>query len=190
MKNILTLLVTVVALFLMSCGNDGSTTTATVTANTTTTKPASNQIQSTTPKDKVSITAKNVSVKSGAEVCVNVQVANFNEILSMQYATTWDAKALKFKGPRNISLEALANSNFGKNDIANGLLRVSWYHPNLKDISLMNGSTIYQLCFDAIGKSGTTTEVRFGDKRMITEIVNKRNQFFKLDSKPTVVTIE
>ena len=190
MKNILTILVTVVALFLMSCGNDGSTT-ATATASTTTTKPSANkQPSSTVVKEKVSITAKNVSVKSGAEVCVNVQVANFNEILSMQYATTWDAKALKFKGPKNISLEALTNNNFGKKEVGEGLLRLSWYHPNLKEISLMDNSTIYQLCFDAIGKSGTTTEVRFGDKRMISEIVNIRNQFFKLDSKPTVVTIE
>ena len=187
-------MVTVVALFLMSCGNDGTSTTATATANTTSTnpitKPTSNPSQPTIAKDKVRVSAKNVSVKSGAEVCINVQVANFNEILSMQYATTWDTKALKFKGPRNMTLEALANANFGKNDVGNGLLRLSWYHPNLKDISLMNGSTIYQLCFDAIGESGTTTEVRFGDKRMISEIVNKRNQFFKLDSQPTVVTIE
>jgi len=135
------MLVTVVALFLMSCGNEGTTTNATATANTTSTNPTakstSNSAQTTVAKDKVSVTAKNVSAKSGTEVCIDVQD-----------------------------------------------------HPNLKDISLMNGSTIYQLCFDAIGKSGTTTEVRFGDKRMISEIVNKRNQFFKLDSKPTVVTIE
>jgi len=195
MKNILTILVTVVALFLMSCGNDGTSTTASAAANTTATKPKTTTPKANTPKTpttkgKVGIKAKNVSVKSGAEVCVTVQVSNFNEILSMQYGTSWDPKALKFKTPKNISLEALTNNNFGKTDIANGLLRVSWYHPNLKDVSLMDNSTIYQLCFDAIGKSGTSTEVRFGDKRMITEIVNKRNQFFKLDSKPAIVTIE
>lgn len=194
MKNKLTMLVTVVALFLMSCGNEGTTTNATATANTTSTKPAtkptSNSAQTTVAKDKVRVTAKNVTAKSGSEVCINVQVSNFNEIISMQYATTWDTKALKFKGPRNMSLEALGNDNFGKKEIGEGLLRLSWYHPNLKDVSLMNGSTIYQLCFDAIGKSGTTTEVRFGDRRMISEIVNKRNQFFKLDSQPTIVTIE
>ena len=187
MKNILTMLVIAVALFLTSCEGDGTSTTAKATGNAT---PTTKSSPTTTSSDKVSVTAKNVSVKSGAEVCINVQVANFNEILSMQYATTWDTKALKFKEPRNMSLESLGNANFGKKDIGNGLLRLSWYHPNLKDISLMNGSTIYQLCFDAVGKSGTTTEVRFGDKRMISEIVNKRNKFFKLDSKPTIVTIE
>lgn len=184
------MLVTVVALFLMSCENNGTSTTATAAANTTSTTPTSKSTQPAVAKDKVRVSAKNVTAKSGTEVCIDVQVSNFDEILSMQYATTWDTKALKFKGPRNMSLEALTNNNFGKKDTGNGLLRLSWYHPNLKDISLMNGSTIYQLCFDAIGQSGTTTEVRFGDKRMISEIVNKRNQFFKLDSQPTVVTIE
>ena len=194
MKNILTILATVVALFLMSCGNDGASTTATAAANTTTTKPVATpkatNSKTPTTAGKVGIKAKNVSVKSGAEVCINVQVYNFLEILSMQFATKWDPKALKFKAPKNISLEALSKNNFGRTDVANGLLRVSWYHPNLKDISLMDNSTIYQLCFDAIGKSGTSTEIKFGDKGMITEIVNKRNQFFQLDSQPTVVTIE
>lgn len=189
MKNILTVLLAVV-LVLMSCGNDGTPTATAATTNNTTTKPKTSASQPTVTNNKVRVTAKNVTVKSGAEACLNVQVSNFNEIISMQYASAWDTNALKFKATRNMNLEALGNDNFGKKELGNGLLRLSWYHPNLKDISLMDGTTMYQLCFDAVGKSGTTTEVRFGDKRMISEIVNKRNQFFKLDSQPTVVTIE
>ena len=87
----------VLALVLMSCGNDGKPT-ATADVNNTSTKPKTITNQPTVTNDKVSITAKDASVKSGSEVCINVQVANFNEIISMQYATVWDTKALRFKG--------------------------------------------------------------------------------------------
>jgi len=149
-------------LVMIACG-DSKTASSTVKANVTASTPA--------PIEKpVIISGKDVTVKSGAEFCVNIEVANFVDVVSMQYSTNWDVKALEYQRVQNFNLNFLAKDNFGR---AKGEER-----------------TFYQTCFKAIGKSGTTTEIDFANEPMIAEIGNSKMKPMKTDLQSVKVTIE
>jgi len=169
-------------LVMIACG-DSKTASSTVKANVTASTPA--------PIEKpVIISGKDVTVKSGAEFCVNIEVANFVDVVSMQYSTNWDVKALEYQRVQNFNLNFLAKDNFGRAKGEERTLRFSWHAKDIKGISLFDGATIYQTCFKAIGKSGTTTEIDFANEPMIAEIGNSKMKPMKTDLQSVKVTIE
>jgi len=133
---------------------------------------------------------KDVITKSGGNFCIDVQVTNFVDVISMQYSTNWDPKILEYKGVQNFVLKDLTKQNFGRGKGEESTLRLSWYVQDLKGITLFDAATIYQICFQAIGKSGTSTEVDFANKPMVGEIANSKMQKIQTDLQSVKVTIE
>lgn len=188
-------------LIFVACGNSKTTSKTHSTPNqanvatqaSTNTSKTPVEKESSIPKsiaNEVIVYGKEVTTKSGGDFCIDVQVVNFVDVISMQYSTNWDTKAIQYKGVQNFVLKDLTKDNFGRANGEESTLRLSWYAQDLKGASLFDGATIYQACFKAIGKSGTTTEIDFADKPMISEIANSKMQTMKTDLKSVKVIIE
>ncbi len=181
---------------LVACGGDSSTAKSTEAKVATTKSSASQtttpQAESTSSK-KVKISGKDLTVKSGEEFCVDVQVSNFLDVISMQYSTNFDSKVLEYVEVKNPSLKDLSikpGVNFARAPGEENTLRLSWFAQDLQGISLYNGSAIYQICFKAKGKSGTVTEVDFAENPLPGEIGNSKYQPMPAEFGAVKITIE
>lgn len=183
-----------------SCGgdktvrNEGSTNQASVAATTQKTSTPSAIVNPKTSNanssGKVVVSGKDVTTASGGDFCIDVQVSNFVDIIAMQYSTNWDSKALQYKGVQNFALKDLSKQSFGQGKGETDALRVSWFPNDLKGVTLYDGSTIYQVCFKALGASGTNTEVKFTSKPIVAEIANSKYQKMQLELKTVQVKID
>jgi len=113
--------------------------------------------------DPVILNVSDITImdENAQNVCVDISVENFNDILSMQFVITWDATILSNAVPTNFELEGLNGSNFNiDGDCAN----FSW---NVNSgIDLADGTEIFSMCFDYIGDCETSS---------IVDIVSKGN---------------
>ena len=156
---------------LLACGGESPTTNKTAAKVAGTTTPSSKTTSS--PTKKVIISGKDMTVKSGEEFCVDVQVTNFLDVVSMQYSTNFDNNILEYLEVKNPSLKDLSAKlgvNFARAQNEANTLRFTWFVQDLQGISLYDGSTIYQVCFKATGKSGTETKVDFAETPMAGEV--------------------
>ncbi|MFK7771569.1 MAG: cohesin domain-containing protein [Saprospiraceae bacterium] len=182
----------------MACGSKASSSnkadTKVAAVNPATPKTTTPASKPASASKKVTISGKDMTVKSGEEFCVDVQVSNFIDVISMQYSTNFDSKVLEFTEVKNPSLKDLSSKlngvNFARAKGEDNTLRFSWFVQDLKGISLYDGSTIYQVCFKANGKSGTVTEVDFADKPMTGEIGNSKYQPMPAEFGAAKITIE
>jgi len=180
----------------MACGGETSTTNQAkakvVATNSSATKTTTSPSKSNASK-KVIISGKDMTVKSGEEFCVDVQVTNFLDVISMQYSTNFDSKVLEYVEVKNPSLKDLSikpSVNFAQAPNEKNTIRLSWFAQDLQGVSLYDGSTIYQVCFKALGKSGIVTEVDFAEKPMEGEIGNSKYQPMPAEFGAAKITIE
>ncbi len=137
----------------------------------------------------LTLTASNKTAQTGKEVCIDVAVKDFQKILSMQYSMKWSPKQLKFKEIKGLNLSGLSESNFGNHVTEKGLLTFAWYDPNIRGISIPDGTTIYQVCFDVVGKSGDKAYFQFTNHPTIIEISNAQGNFLDLNGSTGLIKI-
>ena len=118
---------------------------------------------------------------TGAETCLSVTVARFNQIVSMQYTMKWDPQILRFKEVKNFGLPGLRTTNFGTRAADKGILAYSWFDANVKGITVPDGTKLYEVCFDVVGKAGSSSSLEFADKPVLIEISNSASQFLGID---------
>lgn len=137
----------------------------------------------------LTLAASNKTAQSGKQVCIDVTVKDFQKILSMQYSMKWSPKQLKFKEVRGINLAGLSESNFGNHITDKGLLTFAWYDPNIRGISIPDGTTIYQVCFDVVGAAGAKAYFQFTNHPTIIEISNAQGNFLDLNGSTGLIKI-
>lgn len=115
------------------------------------------------PCSGMEIMAESNVVRPGEEVCVDVLVNNFTDILSMQFTIEFDTTVLRFERAEltNPPLPSLNTSaNFGRPSI--NVVTFSWDNTGqLMGVTLPDGSAIFRLCFTAIGQLGDESPIRF-----------------------------
>lgn len=182
---------------LSSCGgnsSDSANEQEIPTANTTASNPASaDGTKSESPlgsrpayvppkavQNPLTLGVANQTVKSGSPVCLNVQVSDFNQLLSMQYSVRWDPAMLDFKSVQNFQLGGLGPEDFGAHRAEEGILTSVWIDENLQGVTIPDGATIYQICFQVTGSAGQSTEVSFSDGPTPFEVVNLKEEVVEL----------
>ena len=188
----ISILIICLAFSFFSCGNDATNTTnpKKPIANTT---PKTNELGKPSPTSKkknVSIYAKNAAGKVGEVICTNIEVQNFNEILSMQYTMSWDASILEFVEAKDYGLKGMTKASFGAPNKAKDKMGISWFDQDLKGLSKGDGEVLYQLCFKAIGAAGSETSIKFGGDPIIVEIVDGKNNFYNLNTRVNTIKIQ
>jgi gliding motility-associated-like protein len=97
------------------------------------------------------------SVVQGLQVCTNVSVDNFIDLIGLQFTINYDPAALSFSSVGGFNLSGLAGSNFGTpvNGTANGVITMSWVDNSFAGITVTDGTEIFEVCFTAIGSGNT-----------------------------------
>lgn len=129
----------------------------------------------------LTLMADHQTARNGETVCVNISVADFRDLLSMQYSLVWDEEVLAFEGVRNFNLPHLSNNNFGLARTSEGILTFVWIDNALQGVSLSDGAVIYQLCFRVKGKMGSGSEIKFSPEPTPFEVVNKQERVIGLN---------
>lgn len=145
------------------------------------------------PENKSQVLTLNLedqTVKPGETVCANVQVRNFRNIMSMQYTTRWDPAVLRFTKVQGFSLKDLSATNFGTTRAEEGQIAISWFDQDLKSITLPDDNTIYQICFEAIGASGSSSSLQFTGDPVIIEISNLAGEIIGFSSRKARINIQ
>ncbi|MEL6660018.1 MAG: cohesin domain-containing protein, partial [Bacteroidota bacterium] len=105
--------------------------------------------------DPVTLTLADVNTMQGSNVCLPLTVTNFTDINSMSFTVNYNSSILGFTGSQNFNASL---PGWGAANITNpspGTLTVTW--SNASGITLPNGTSIVELCFDVNGM--TTSDV-------------------------------
>ncbi len=178
----------ILTLCLFSCNGDGGN--AATKATTPVVAKEKNKPIPSKDKRKVMVTGKSATVKAGEVVCVDVVAYNFTDVLSMQYGMNWDKDVLEYQSVKSFGLPGLGANNFGNTNAASGKLAISWFDNNLKSISVEDGKLIYQVCFKAIGKSGTQSKFVISSDPIVIEFSGKGDQMLNLDTQMAYVKVQ
>jgi gliding motility-associated-like protein len=115
--------------------------------------------------------ASDETAAQGATVCVDVSVQNFTDIVSMQYSINYDPAVLEFDEATGITLPGLTASNIA--NPTSGNITLSWLaNDPVAGETVPNGTVIFQLCFTAIGNSGTSSNITFSGNPVPIEVTN------------------
>lgn len=93
------------------------------------------------------------SVQQGQQVCVDVSVANFTDILGVEAVFNYDPTKLQYTGVQNLNLTGLTQSGFGEPGVgANpaGQLKLSWFDQTVSGVTVSDATVIFQICFTAL----------------------------------------
>ena len=126
---------------------------------------------------------------TGERVCVDVVATSFTNVMSMQYTIEWDPSLLQFAALGKFQLKDLTTNNFGAHMATQGKLTFSWFDQALQSVSVPDGTSIYQLCFEAIGAAGSSTQIVFSEMPVPFEISNKVGDIIRFDHQPATIRI-
>ena len=99
----------------------------------------------------ITLTTPDLEVDPGNTICVPVQVQNFNEITDMTFSIIWEAGVLNFQGFQNFNLPGLSAANFDVSFANGGVACLSWSDVSGLGETLPDGSTLFEMCFEAVG---------------------------------------
>lgn len=120
---------------------------------------------------KLKLIAHDTASPQGETVCVNVSVQSFKDIYTMQYSINWNPTVLQYE---QIQFSGVLSSDatLGTNQTNQGILNFSWIGDS-EGTTIVDGNSIYEICFTAIGQNGTNTIVELTANPMPIEIVQK-----------------
>ena len=107
------------------------------------------------------------------QVCLDVSVANFNDILTYQYSINWDASVLGQASVQGFNMPSLSAANF--NTATPGIVRVGWDDAFITGVSLPDNQVIYQICFDNIDTAIENLPITFSGIPTSIEVVDDQN---------------
>ncbi|MCG8328345.1 MAG: cohesin domain-containing protein [Chitinophagales bacterium] len=107
--------------------------------------------------DGISLFVGDAEVSAEESFCVDVTVANFEDIVSLQFSMNWDADSIHFDSlVLGNALPMFNNSNFNLNNTSNGYLVMSWFQLSIQPVTLPDDAVLFSLCFTAAANGGTT----------------------------------
>lgn len=93
--------------------------------------------------------------KPGDEICTNVTVGNFKDVILLQFSVLWEPRDFEFTGVKNINTSALPGANLGTHfnllGAAGGAL--SFDYTSANPLTVTDGTSIFQVCYKIIGQS-------------------------------------
>ncbi len=135
----------------------------------------------------LSLTVTNETVNRGQTTCVDITAIGFTDIQGMGFALEWDATVVTYVEQRNFNLPNLGNSSFSIS--GNDRLRVLW--TPVAEQSVPDGTSLFQVCFQAVDTCGsaTSTSVSFIADNTPIEIIGPNNQVLDPQLNSGTITI-
>ncbi len=124
--------------------------------------------------DSVSFAVSDIIGNCGEQVCVNVTTANFQDILSFQFSLNWDASIVQLTSFGQFGITDLTTGNFQQT--TPGEIGVSWFHNSTIGVSVPDGTSLFQLCFEAHEVNNATSNLVFSNSPSPIEMVNNNGE--------------
>ncbi len=105
----------------------------------------------------------------GDVVCVQVDVSDFDSVLSFQYTINWDPTVLQYQSVNDLG--ALNDLNFGP-AAPTDALTANWFDPTFVGTGLPDGTGIFEICFTIIGVAGTSSPITFDGSLTQVEVLS------------------
>lgn len=118
----------------------------------------------------LTFSAEDLTAPAGTNVCVAVTADNFNNIVSMQYSINFNPAILTYTGVQAFGLPGLNGGSFGTTGASAGNLSFSWDDPSTFGVSVPNGTTLFEICFNVIGTNGQSSNVGFSGSPTFVDI--------------------
>lgn len=119
----------------------------------------------------VVLVAGTATANPGEQVCVDVDVQQFEDVENLQFSIVWETSVLDYTGVTDFGLPGLTAANFDATFINFGALCVSWTPPGGVGETLPDGSTIFSLCFNAIGDPFQCSDIAFTEFPCLIDVV-------------------
>ncbi|MEY2904020.1 MAG: hypothetical protein RJA52_36, partial [Bacteroidota bacterium] len=110
----------------------------------------------------IDLPQKNVAENSS--FCVPIQVRNFTDILSLQFALQWDSLILQYDRINISDPSILPGLNSSGFNIFENSVNFSWDVGTMPEISIPDSSPIFEICFTAIGNLENCTPIEIIEK--------------------------
>ena len=107
-----------------------------------------------------------ITAMPGDQICVDVKVNNFDNIVLFFFVINFNSTVLRFDSA-NPTISGLQGFNSG--DITPprttdpDIIRILWSHPNLSASNLPDGAILLNLCFTVIGTPGLDGQILFNN---------------------------
>lgn len=112
------------------------------------------------PVNNLILTAEKDTAAIGSQVCIDVTATNFNDLLSVQFALSYNATQLTYQslqlGSNPLNLNA---SNFNP---SSGLVKFIWDDASLQGITLPANTVLFTVCFTVVGPANTSSAITLG----------------------------
>lgn len=110
-------------------------------------------------------------VNPGDQVCLDLDLVDFTDILSVQFSIQWDPGVIDFQNVTglNPSITGLDMGDFDLSQVDNGILTFNWSNGQpcntaTSGVTLPDGADFFKLCFTATGVYGNHTFVQIVDQ--------------------------
>jgi gliding motility-associated-like protein len=122
-----------------------------------------------TSQEAIKLYYKDTFAAENSQLCVPILVDGFNCMESFQFAIKFDTTLLKFKGINDPKIMHFGNANV---NLVGDKLNLIWDNSTSLRQTLSNGSYMFLVCFDIIGKCTTTTKLSFLPQQSALEFRN------------------
>jgi gliding motility-associated-like protein len=119
----------------------------------------------------VELIVESADVDEGEEFCLEVSIVNFQGMLALTGAITWNPNVIELISATNLALpqQLILNTAFSQN----GWLTLLWFDEDNGDTggqSLPDSTAIIELCFRAVGNPGQSSPVTLTE-RLTTDLI-------------------
>lgn len=126
-------------------------------------------------------------VPANDNVCLDITVADFTDIVSFQYSMHFDTSVMSYDTIQIISLPPSLNYSIAYANV--GTLTFAWLDQTFSGISLADGTVIYQVCFQTTGTAGQSSTVTFNGSPTPVEVLNSSFSPVPVNFVPGIVAI-
>jgi hypothetical protein len=97
---------------------------------------------------------ENEEASLGEQVCINLRVKNFIEIVGAQFSIQYDPNAMSFVSVGNFGLAGLNENVMGLPGVEtdHGILTAAWTDPTFSGTTLVDNSILFEICFEVINE--------------------------------------
>ncbi|HMQ49130.1 MAG TPA: cohesin domain-containing protein [Saprospiraceae bacterium] len=134
-------------------------------------------------QDPVIVDINNANVQQGQQVCVDVDVTDFENIKNLSFTINYDAAKLQFNSVGGFNLSGLDAGDFGTGTA--GRITLNW--SNATGVTLNDGTVIFEICFTATGTGSTNLTFSGNPTPMAAQ--NGNNEAVTVSGQSGTVTI-
>lgn len=122
-----------------------------------------------------SIYIQDKQVEPGEIFNLDVQVTDYNSIVSTSFSVFWDSMNLRYVGLTNIPFGLSEDDSFSTMDVSGGKISFLYFDMSLSGNSLADEEVLFTIQLEAIGPDGTETEVTFGGNIEVVDAEGANN---------------